>query len=74
MKILIVAALLGALPLSNAMCATLGAPRGDVVLTVGVCDLEAAGDALALYAFADRALARFRRRKCAAFPAKPKTS
>jgi len=34
MKILIVAALLGALPLSNAMCATLGAPRGDVVLTV----------------------------------------
>jgi PAS domain S-box-containing protein len=34
------------------------AELGDVALTVGVCDLEAAGDALALYAFADRALAQ----------------
>ncbi len=32
-----------------------------VTLTVGVCDLATAGDALALYAFADRALARARR-------------
>jgi two-component system sensor histidine kinase DctS len=29
---------------------------GGVTLTVGICDLAAAGDALALYAFADRAL------------------
>ena len=32
-----------------------------VTLTVGVCDLATARDALALYAFADRALARARR-------------
>ncbi len=37
------------------------AELGDVALTVGVCDLAAAGDALALYAFADRALAQARR-------------
>ena len=32
-----------------------------VTLTAGICDLAAAGDALALYAYADRALARARR-------------
>ena len=32
-----------------------------VTLTAGVCDLATAGDALALYAFADRALAQARR-------------
>ena len=40
-----------------------------IALTVGICDLETAGDALALYAFADRALAaargQGRRRHCA---------
>jgi PAS domain S-box-containing protein len=32
-----------------------------VTLTAGICDLAAAGDALALYAYADRALAQARR-------------
>ena len=32
-----------------------------IALTVGICDLETAGDALALYAYADRALATARR-------------
>jgi PAS domain S-box-containing protein len=35
---------------------------GGVTLTAGVCDLPSAGDALALYALADRALATARRR------------
>jgi PAS domain S-box-containing protein len=33
----------------------------QVTLTAGICDLAAAGDALALYAYADRALAQARR-------------
>ena len=32
------------------------AELGGVTLTVGICDLATAGDVLALYAFADRAL------------------
>ena len=35
---------------------------GDVTLTAGVCDLASAGDALSLYALADRALADARRK------------
>lgn len=35
---------------------------GGVMLTAGVCDLETSGDALALYALADRALATARSR------------
>jgi PAS domain S-box-containing protein len=37
------------------------ATLGDVTLTVGICDLPVAGDAFALYALADRALAEARR-------------